>query len=64
MASTASDQSSNKIPTAESAQPVVKSNEYQDAEKNYQPKSLKFWTIIIGMYLSMFLVALVSSLQG
>jgi hypothetical protein len=34
-------------------------NEYEDAERNYQPKTLKFWTILIGMYLSMFLVALV-----
>ncbi|CAG9945077.1 unnamed protein product [Clonostachys rosea f. rosea IK726] len=33
-------------------------NEYEDAERNYQPKTLKFWTILIGMYLSMFLVAL------
>jgi hypothetical protein len=39
-------------------------NEYEDAEKNYNPKSLKFWTILIGMYLSIFLVALVSSLKA
>ncbi|KAF8847266.1 putative aflatoxin efflux pump [Acephala macrosclerotiorum] len=32
--------------------------QYEDAEKNYQPKTLKFWTIMIGMYLSIFLVAL------
>jgi hypothetical protein len=37
-----------------------KVNEYEDAEKNFQPKSLKFWMIMIGMYLSLFLVALVS----
>jgi hypothetical protein len=37
-------------------------NEYEDAEKNYNPKSFKFWTIMMGMYLSLFLVALVSSL--
>ena len=34
-------------------------NEYEDAEKNYNPKSLKFWSILGGMYLAMFLVALV-----
>ncbi|KAK5659837.1 hypothetical protein OQA88_13300 [Cercophora sp. LCS_1] len=34
------------------------SDEYDDAERNYQPRSLKFWTILIGMYLAMFLVAL------
>lgn len=34
------------------------SNEYEDAETNYQPKSLKFWTILAGVYLSMCLVAL------
>ncbi len=33
-------------------------NEYEDAEKNYQPKSIKFWSIMIGIYLSMFIVAL------
>src|SRR4051812_34193134 len=36
-------------------------DEYEDAERNFQPKSLKFWTILIGMYLAMFLVALVSA---
>ncbi|KAF2097192.1 putative aflatoxin efflux pump, partial [Rhizodiscina lignyota] len=30
----------------------------EDAEKNFRPKSLKFWTILCGMYLSIFLVAL------
>ena len=44
------------VPPAERAQPV---DEYEDAERNFQPKSLKFWTIIIGVYLSIFLVALV-----
>ncbi|KAL2842550.1 major facilitator superfamily domain-containing protein [Aspergillus pseudoustus] len=32
--------------------------EYADAERNYQPKSIKFWLIILGMYLAIFLVAL------
>jgi hypothetical protein len=36
--------------------------EYEDAEINYQPKSLKFWAIMAGMYVSIFLVALVSIL--
>jgi nitrogen fixation/metabolism regulation signal transduction histidine kinase len=35
-------------------------NEYEDAEKNYQPKTIKFWLPLIGMYLALFLVALVS----
>lgn len=38
----------------------MKDNEHGDAEKNYQPKSPRLWTIIIGVYLSLFLVALVS----
>ncbi|KAF7563414.1 hypothetical protein G7046_g725 [Stylonectria norvegica] len=33
-------------------------DEYADAEKNYQPKTLKFWIIILSMYASIFLVAL------
>lgn len=47
-------QSQEKPPVGETA------DEYQDAEKNYQPKSLRFWTIMAGVYLSIFLVALVS----
>lgn len=35
-------------------------NEYEDAEKNYRPKSIKFWVIIVALYLALFLVALVS----
>lgn len=37
-------------------------NEYEDAEKNWNPKSIKFWSIMIGMYLSFFLVGLVSNI--
>ncbi|OCK74400.1 putative aflatoxin efflux pump [Lepidopterella palustris CBS 459.81] len=49
--------SADQTPTADKpAQPVH--NEYEDAEKNYQPKSLKFWIIMIGIYLSILLVAL------
>jgi hypothetical protein len=33
-------------------------NEYADPEKNYDPKSLKFWLLIHSVYLSFFLVAL------
>lgn len=44
----------------ERPQSVKHANEYEDAERNFQPKSLKFWTIIIGVYLAIFLVALVT----
>lgn len=50
--------SAKEVPPAEEAQPVGIVDEYEDAETNFQPKSLKFWTIIIGVYLSIFLVAL------
>lgn len=33
---------------------------YDQAEANYQPKSFKFWTILLGLYLAVFIVALVS----
>ncbi|KAL2871714.1 MDR family MFS transporter [Aspergillus lucknowensis] len=42
----------------EQTKPGGQPDEYADAERNYQPKSLKFWLIILGMYLSLFLVAL------
>ncbi|KAH7014207.1 major facilitator superfamily domain-containing protein, partial [Microdochium trichocladiopsis] len=29
-----------------------------DAEKNYKPKSLGFWSIILGLYLTVFIIAL------
>ena len=60
MSSTASVHSAKEVPPAEQAQPVETVDEYEDAEKNFQPKSLRFWTIIISLYLSIFLVALVS----
>jgi hypothetical protein len=31
-----------------------------DSEANYKPKTIKFWTIMLGMYLSVLIVALVS----
>ena len=59
MSSTASVHSAKEGPPAERVQPVETVDEYEDAEKNFQPKSLRFWTIITSMYLSIFLVALV-----
>ena len=60
MAPTASVYSTKELPSADWPQPPNPKNEYEDAERNYKPKSIKFWTVIIGMYLSFFLVALVS----
>jgi hypothetical protein len=60
MSSTASVHDAKSIPPAELVQPIEAVNEYEDAEKNFQPKTLRFWTIIIGMYMSIFLIALVS----
>ena len=31
-----------------------------DSEANYKPKTFKFWMVMLGMYLSVFIVALVS----
>ncbi|KAL3473826.1 major facilitator superfamily domain-containing protein [Aspergillus californicus] len=44
--------------TAENPKSGDQPGEYDDAESNYQPKSPKFWLIMLGMYLSIFLVAL------
>ena len=60
MSPTVSVHSTKELPSADWPQSPHPVNEYEDAERNYQPKSLKFWTVIIGMYLSFFLVALVS----
>lgn len=46
--------------TPEAPRPFDEDDEYGDAEKNFQPRSSSFWVIIIGMYASNFLVALVS----
>jgi hypothetical protein len=49
--------STDKVPVADKpAEPL--DDQYEDAERNYKPKSLKFWTIMSGVYLSTFLVAL------
>ena len=37
-------------------------NEYEDAELNYNLQSVKFWSIVLSMYLVIFLVALVRHL--
>lgn len=44
-------------------QPADSINEYEDAEENYDLRSPKFWIIIMGMYLVIFLVALVEFLS-
>ncbi|KAL2786252.1 major facilitator superfamily domain-containing protein [Aspergillus keveii] len=44
--------------TQHARSPEQPPDEYADAERNYQPRSLKFWSIILGMYLAIFLVAL------
>ena len=64
MSPAASTYSAEKAPTDEPTHKVEELNEYADAEVNYQPKSLKFWAIIFGMYVSIFLVALVSILNN
>ena len=45
-------------PSLKTPQPTDEDEEYADAEKNFQPKSPKFWAIIVSVYLSIFLVAL------
>ncbi|KAK0610960.1 major facilitator superfamily domain-containing protein [Immersiella caudata] len=55
MTATPLEKSSERTEAAGSADSL---DEYADAEVNFQPRSLKFWTIIIGMYLALFLVAL------
>ncbi|KAL2819304.1 major facilitator superfamily domain-containing protein [Aspergillus cavernicola] len=44
--------------TAEKTKSGEQPDDYADAESNFQPKSPKFWLIMSGMYLSVFLVAL------
>ncbi|MCJ1302143.1 hypothetical protein MMC08_004946 [Hypocenomyce scalaris] len=58
MSSTASLPDADKAPAAELGRPLDEFDEYADAEKNFQPETLKFLAIIIGMYTSIFLVAL------
>jgi len=53
--------SSATLPTEKpiADQPIQTADDvYEDAEKNYQPKSLKFWLIMTGVYLSTFIVGL------
>ncbi|KAG8527918.1 uncharacterized protein KY384_006834 [Bacidia gigantensis] len=58
MSSTGSEDFHKELPSSETSQPVEPIDEYEDAEKNFQPRSFKFWAIIVGMYLAIFLVAL------
>ena len=60
MSPSASIHSTDKPVADEPTKTAENLNDYDEAEENYQPKSLKFWAIMIGMYLSIFLVALVS----
>ncbi|KAF2852135.1 putative efflux pump antibiotic resistance protein [Plenodomus tracheiphilus IPT5] len=46
------------IDSKQEAPPVPLKDEYADAEQNYNPRSPKFWFIILSVYLSFFLVAL------
>lgn len=46
---------------AEKAKSLEPADEYEDAEKNFKPKSIKFLSIMAAMYLSFFLVGLVST---
>jgi len=64
MASVSPRASAEAKKAADSSDSIDEVDEYEDAEQNYQPKSLKFWTILIGMYLAMFLVALVGTSFG
>lgn len=63
MSSTASSNDVKHATATGEAQSLEPVNEYEDAEKNFQPKSIKFWSIMIGMYLSFFLVGLVSNVS-
>ncbi|KAK3384725.1 major facilitator superfamily domain-containing protein [Lasiosphaeria ovina] len=50
-----------KSPPPANPQPDSESdafNEYHDAERNFQPLSPKFWSVMVGLYLAMFLVGL------
>ncbi|KAI2635326.1 MFS general substrate transporter [Xylaria nigripes] len=51
--------------TRSSAQPSVPAGQFgDDSEKRYQPKSFKFWSIIISIFLALFLVALDRTIIG
>lgn len=50
-----------QVTTAEKAQSLDPVDEYEDAEKNFKPTSIRFLSIMIAMYLSFFLVGLVST---
>ena len=50
--------SANSVQSTKPGPPVDHQDEYADAEKNFNPKSPKFWILIISVYASIFLVAL------
>lgn len=50
--------------STDETKPAQQPGDSADAEKDFQPLSPRFWLIMLGVYLSMFLVALVSSLSA
>ena len=62
MSPPASLHSTTDKPLGEKAEQNQTAVDHGDEEKNFKPKSLAFWTIIAGVYLAIFLVALVSCL--
>ncbi|KAK1751129.1 major facilitator superfamily domain-containing protein [Echria macrotheca] len=51
-------ESTNEAVNATKTEPVDVEDEYADAERNYKPKTFRFWAILLGIYLALFLVAL------
>lgn len=51
---------SQNVNMANSTRSEEPNNEYDEAERNYNLCSPKFWIIVLGMYLAIFLVALVN----
>ena len=58
MASRGPTPAAQPVPDEKTSSPSNAAGEYEDAEKNYQPTSPRFWCIMAGMYISIFLVAL------
>ncbi|KAH7138527.1 putative aflatoxin efflux pump [Dendryphion nanum] len=58
MSPIAEDASRASVHSTNQIDPTPSTSEYDDAERNYQPKTFKFWAIMISMYLSIFLIAL------
>lgn len=51
--------SKSSVHSTNQISPNETTNEYDDAEQNYQPKTFKFWAIMMSMYMSIFLISLV-----